>query len=1091
MSFKLSEWSVDRPVSTIVGVLLVAVFGVVALINLPVQMKPTVDRPVIRIYTFYPGAAPPEVEEQITDKLEEKMNSVEGLEKLSSVSSETFSTIDMEFAWGTSIAAHFVAVLQKSNMVGDLPADADRPLIDLVSSADEDRIMWIPMTSKTLSAEEMSHFANKEIKDSLERVEGVGDVGAFGKREREISVFLDPEAMAARGVGVATVRQAILSENQNSRGGYIDEGKTRYNIRTVGQFKTVAEMGHMVVTRNESGTVYLRDIARIEDTYERVQSIVRNMGEPTIALGVARKIGANVVEVSKRVRAEVKQLNERFAHIVYKGRQADIKLTIVYDEADYIHESVSFVFDNLYMGAFLAAAVLIFFLKSWRATFIVALVIPICFISIFIFLQMFGRTLNIISLAGIAFAVGMTVDNAIVVIDNVYRHMEMGKSRRQATLDGMTEVWGAVLASTLTTLAVFLPVLYVSDEAGELFKDIALAISCSVAMSLLVAITVTPMMSSRMLKLEQQEGVWSAIAGKLFFLSDVLGKITAAFFIFCGDLVTGKYLEKMSAFWARWASGFVLKSLIVAAIAVFSVQIAFSYMPALEYLPTGNRNMILVIYKVHAGTNIQKASDISLGMEHKIMRLLFDPQKGDTPDNKIVNHMFSVVDARFRIIGVIVKDQYAVLPTSQLPLKQNPMSGKPFPSAIDYMSFAITGACYGTPGTEYAFAVKPGLFGRTLAKNFEIQVRGPDIARLDEIATQIQTQVQELGKKVGFAQIIKDFETGLPEIHIAVDREKAADLGLKVSEVAEVVETMVAGRKTGTLREGTEEIDIVVKAEESFLANVEALKQAEFIIPGREKTRLETVARIYTTTGPTQIFHRERKRAITVSVYLPDEKPLEEAIQQVKQEVLAAIRPTLSADYHIEVAGTASDLERTQKAFFWSFMLALVVTYLLMTSLFESFLYPFIIMMSVPLAVSGSVVAVYWNNVPMDMLTVLGFIILCGLVVNNAILLVHQALNFQREGMPPQEAIRQSVRTRLRPVFMSTLTTILGMLPMCIKGTPGSELYSGLATAIVGGLVFSTIFTLILVPALMSLWIDSKDAAKRLWQGERVGVPNN
>lgn len=1080
MSFKVSEWSVQRPVSTIVGVLLTALFGVVALVNLPVQMKPTVDRPVIRIQTFYPGAAPPEVEEQITDKLEEKVNSVEGLQKLSSTSTDTFSSIEMEFTWGTDKNARFVDVLQKVNSVGDLPEDADRPTIEMVSSADEDRIMWIPMTSNTLTAEEMSHFANKEIKDALERVDGVGDVGAFGAREREISVFLDPEAMSARGVSVAVVRQAILRENQNVRGGYIDEGKSRYNIRTVGQFRSVAEMSGMVVTRNDSGTVYLRDIARIEDTYERVMSVVRNKGEPTIALGVARKIGANVVEVSKRVRAEVKRLNERFANIVYKGRPADIKLTIVYDESDYIHESVSFVFDNLYMGAVLAAAVLIFFLKSWRATFIVAVVIPICFISIFIFLQIFDRTLNIISLAGIAFAIGMTVDNAIVVIDNVYRHMEMGKSRYQATLDGMTEVWGAVLASTLTTLAVFLPVLYVKDEAGELFKDIALAISCSVAMSLLVSLTVTPMMASRMLETKKAGNVWIGINKMLFFATDLVGKIVAGFFIFCGDLVTGKYFQGMASFAMRWMSGVIVKLGITVAIAIGSLYVTLAYMPAMEYLPTGNRNMILVVYKVHAGTNIHKMSDISLGMEHKIMRLLFDPRQGDSPENRIVDHMFSVIDTRFSIIGVIIKDKYATLPLSKLPMQMNPMTGKPFPSAIDCMSFTVTAACYGTPGTEYAFAVKPGLFGRTLAKNFEIQVRGPDINKLDELATRIQAQVQELGKKAGFAQIIKDFESGLPEIRVEVDREKAADLGLKTSEVAEVVETLVAGRKTGKFREGSEEIDIVVKAEESFLANIEALKQSEFIVTGREKTRLAAVANIYTATGPTQIFHRERKRAITVSVFLPDEKPLEQAINQVKQEVIAPIRATLGADYHIEIAGTASDLERTQKAFFWSFILAVLVTYLLMASLFESFFYPIIIMVSVPLAVSGSVVAVYWNNVPMDMLTVLGFIILCGLVVNNAILLVHQALNFRREGIPAQEAIRQSIRTRLRPVFMSTLTTILGMLPMCIKGTPGSELYSGLATAINGGLVSSTLFTLILVPALMSLLVDIGDAWQRM-----------
>ena len=1076
---KLSQVSIARPVTTIVGALLVAIFGIVAIGRLPIQMKPTIDKPIIRINTTYLGAAPPEVEEQITDKLEERVNAVEGLKKMSSVSGDSFSNIELEFEWGVNRDARFVDVLQKVNLAEDLPEDAEKPVISVSSSVDEERIMWIMLRSDTMSVEEMSFLANNDIKDTLQRIEGVGDVGVYGKREREISVILDPEALTARRLTVAMVRQAILNENRNVRGGYIDEGKKRFNVRTIGQFTTVAEMKRMVVARRPVGNIYLEDIARVEDSYELLESVVRGNADPMIALGVARKLGANVVAVTEQLEQAVARLNKRFASFTYKGRRTGLKLTPAYRESDYIWDSLYFVSQNLVAGSLLAVAVLIFFLKSLRSTFVVAMVIPICFISIFIFLQIFDRTINIISLAGIAFAIGMTVDNAIVVIENIYRHMEMGKTRAQAALDGAVEVWGAILASTLTTIAVFLPVLYIKEESGQLFRDIALTISFSVAMSLVLSLTLIPMLSARLLKMSRSRGALERIITIVFWIPDHLGWIIAGFFNFSVAVVTGKYTGRLPQ-WLRLLLDNMTKIGIVALIMAFSLVLAWINVPPLEYLPTGNRNIILVFYKVHPELNIHKSSEISLGMEQKIMGMLFEPSQDDVPENRVVERMFAVVTGRFKIIGVILKQHYAQMPVSKLPQRVHPWTGRPFTSAIDYIAFRIGSSTFGTPGTQFTYASKIGLFTFS-GKNFEIEIRGPSIKRLEQLAADLKTKIGAIGQKAGFGRIVQDFEVGLPEIRVAINREKAAELGLKTSEVAEVVEALIAGVKTGKFREGSEEIDIVVRGDRNLLADIVKLKQTTFVIPERGSTTLESVADIYLGTGPTQIYHKERERAITLQVNLPDEKPLEQAIAEVAPTI-DNLRKSLPAEYSIAVTGQASDLDRTVNAFIGSFILSIIVTYLLMASLFESFFYPLIIMVTVPLAISGSIFAVNFNEVPMDMLTVLGFIILCGIVVNNAILVVHQSLNFQAQGMEAQKSIRESVRSRLRPVFMSTITTVFGLLPMCIKGSPGSELYSGLGTAIIGGLLFSTLFTLIMVPALLSLLVDVKKLFGRIWR---------
>lgn len=1098
------KFSVEHPVSTIVGVLLLTLFSLVAVFSMPIQMKPNMDRPIIRIQTTYLGAAPPEVEQQITDKIEEQVSSVEGLRKLSSVSRDSISQIEMEFEWGVDKDARFVDVLQKVSQVPDLPVESEKPILAAVSSEDEDRIMWIMLRSKTLTPPEMTYFAKKDIKDTLERVDGVGDVIIFGTREREIWIILDPGAMSGRGLTVSQVRTAILKENQNIRGGYLDEGKNRFNVRTLGQFDNIEAIRRIVVSRDQQGSVYLEDIAEVRDTFEKITSVTHGDTEPMIAIGVSRKTGANVIEVCQRLEETLDDLNQRYANMIYQGRSVDMYFTVAFKESDYIWDSMDFVTRNLWQGALLAVIVLMLFLKNIRATLVVSVVIPVCFVSNFLFLWILDRTLNIISLAGIAFAVGMTVDNAIVVVENIYRHLEMGKPRRQAVIDGAVEVWGAVLASTLTTVAVFIPILYVKDEAGELFRDIALTISISVMISLIVSLTLIPMMGERMLALVNPKSLYHKLVSVIFFIPNLLGKMVGLIFRWGAIIGTGQYLPN---YIQSPSMIFVIsiKIAIIAGITLVAGFLAWVFMPPLEYLPSGNQNFIIVLYKLHPGTNIQKGTNIMVEMEQKVFNTLMDPQKGNTPENRVVQNMFAVTSTEFNVIGVILKEDFARLPVDELPPLPNfqkpgemlppginPMTGQKFGSGIDYIAFQIGMPLFGTPGTEYAFALKPGIFSFQ-GKSFTIELRGPSLEELEQAAKELKQKLEAMNQDpenpAGFTQITKDFQIGLPEIQVKVDREKAAAFGLSTIEVADVVETMIAGRRTGKFRDGADEYDVMVRGNEQLVKHIEDLRQMTFMVPGRGNTTLENIANVDIATGPTEIYHKERVRAITLQVNLDEAVPLSQAIERVKP-LLEQTQNQLRRKgyYEIKTTGTASDLQRTIDAFTFAFILALIITYLLMASLFESFWYPFIIMFSVPMAIAGSLFAVYYNEVPMDMLTVLGFIILCGIVVNNAILVVYQTLNFIQEGMERQKAIIASVHSRLRPVFMSSLTTIFGLLPMCFKGSPGSELYSGLGTAIAGGLMFSTIFTLFLTPTLLSLLFDIQDIGTKL---KRKFVPSS
>jgi HAE1 family hydrophobic/amphiphilic exporter-1 len=1039
----LIRWCVRYPVSVAVGMILTTIFGVIALYRIPLQMTPTIDRPEITVETDYLGAAPQEVEQEVTDRQEERLNSVEGLSEITSTSTEGHSRIVLRFDWGTNKDLARLDVSEKLDLVRDLPAGAEAPVIRAVNSDEEIPIAWITAeTSRPIN--EVREEVEDVAKARLERVEGVGAVWLFGGQEREVRVYLDPAKLAARNLTVAQVRDAIRGENRNTRGGNLDEGRRRYVVRTVGQFTDLEQLRDVIVARQgaTAASVYLRDVATVDFGFKEPEGLVRRMGHDTVALGVLRKTGANTVEVMKRVRAEIGYLNR-----LYDGK--DLHFSQVYDETRYIDQAIALVTDNITSGAVLAALALLVFLRNVWTVGIMAITIPIGVVATFVFIHAFGRSLNIIMLAGLAFAVGTVMDNSIVVLENVFRHRSMGKGPFEAAVDGTVEVWGSMLTSTLTTLAVFVPIIFVQQEAGQLFRDIAIALSLVNALSLLVTFTVTPMMAARFLRMSPP-----ARTPRLGRLIDVVT------FGWLGRAVAGGF-ERLLSWLDRGTLRRVATALVIVAA---SAAAAWLLMPPVDYLPQGNQNFIFGIVKTPPGLNLDDKTRMVREIESRVL------------DMRQLENFFAVVRGEDPFVGAIFRPEHSSIRQMQAGLAE------------------FRQRTLGIPGVTGVLVAQVPLFPRSRSGffggiNVEVDVRGDSLEEIQRIAGGFQRDLSRL-PFVNFVN--SSFELGSPELQVRPDREKARALGLTAADVGYVVETMIAGSQAGFYRDRGKELDLTLISGTGTRTPSHELARLNLAAPGGRVVRLGDVARVEPETGPTKIDHTDLDRSITLTANVNPTVPLGEAIRRIEAQVVAPARASLPLGYLIDLTGQAEDLAVTFDALKWSFLLAIVIMYLLMCSLYESWSLPIIVMFSVPLAMTGGVLGLKLVNVleptvKMDVVTMLGFIILAGVVVNNATLLVDVALQGMEAGADPKAAMRESATTRLRPIAMTAVAAVIGLLPLVVSSGAGSELYRGLGAVMIGGLSLSTIFTLVLVPVLFTLWFDAKATLvrtlARVWNG--------
>lgn len=1038
----LIRTAIDRPVAIVAAVLMLVMFGLVALQAIPIQLIPDVRKPIITLTTNWAGSAPAEVEREITNRQEEVFRGIEGLEKIISTSEDGRARVTLEFKIGTNMDKSLLLVANRLDRVDGYPSEVKQPTMR-TSGSDDNPIAWFTMVKVANDVKSMhtyGDFAEDTIQDRLERVPGVSRVNVYGGSQQRMEIIVNPDSMARYGLTVTEVVGKLRAANASVSAGDVEEGKRRYVVRTEGELSKIEHV-RAVLLRSERDTtsgrmarVTVGDIAEVKLNYKDPVARIRFNGQPAMAVNIVRENGANVIEVMAGIKKAISELNTSALADV------DLKLVQVYDETTYINSSIELVQQNIVVGGLLAAFMLLMFLRSGGATLIVSLAIPISVIGAFVAMAALGRSINVISLAGIAFAVGMVVDAAIVVLENIYRHRERGKSRSEAAYLGASQVWGAVLVSALTTVMVFIPILIMELEVGQLFRDIAVALSVSVMLSLLVAVTVIPALANRLLGKDTDTTVKRL---RIPVIDDFAEWFVRATVGFTHRVTASRTLALMVVFVICGSGAFV----------------TWKLLPKLDYLPTGNKNLIFGLLVPPPGYNLKTTVGIAQQFEDTVRPHLSAKEKpfakqGEHPK---LSRFFFVAFRGRTILGAQAAD----------------------PRRVKELLPYMRKAAFQEPGT-FGLVTQQALFGRGIGgkRSIDFNISGPNMQSILDVALKSFGMINQIMPRSQGTQMrpIPGLTMGAPEVRVLPDRTKLADNGVSTRELGDTIDAFNDGLRVAEITVGSSRMDLTLKGRVGEIVETQGINNLPVVTRSGKIIPASSLANVIVTSGPTEIRHIERERTVTLQINPPGQIPLQEVIDELNEKVITKIKADgLPSGIQINLSGTADQLSKTKEAIQVDLLMALVIVYLVMAVLFESFWYPLIIMLSVPLATAGGVLGLWLVNLQkfqaLDMLTLLGFVILIGIVVNNAILLVHQTLfHIRDEGMDVASATLEATRNRIRPIFMSTLTSVFGMMPLVLFPGAGSELYRGLGSVVLGGLALSAVLTLLIVPPLLTLF---------------------
>lgn len=1032
----LIRYSIERPIAIFAAVALIMMFGWLALISIPIQLSPSIAQPAIHIWTAWPGAAPAEVEREIINPQEEALRGLTGLESLISTSQEGAGNVRLGFPVGHDMEKALLLVANRLDRVTDYPEEARAPSF----RAEEPRgsyIAWLYLRTadgNTRPIGDYGDFARDVILERLERVPGIRHIAIGGGQRREIRIAFDPARLVRYGFTISELLDRLRSAQVAVTAGDITEGKRRYVVRAEWQLNTIENINRIVLRSTTDaaggavGRVTVADVADVDFHYRQRESIVRMNGRPAIDIGIQNQTGTNVIETMRGIRDALAELQS--GPVAREGLVLEQK----YDETGYIDSAIGLVLQNIWLGGTVAVVVLLLFLRSARATAIVALAIPTSVVASFVAMAASGGSINVLSLAGIAFAVGMVVDAAIIVLENIYRLRQQGESARQAALHGTRQVWGAILISSLTTVLVFIPLLLMDLAVGKLFRDIAVAITVAVSMSLLVSVTVIPALASRMLT-----GDRPLTKRNIFILDDLARAFVAGTIQFTRTIVTSR------------------RRAIAVAAAITGTAVAASWwlMPPLEYLPEGDRNLIIGVAEPSSGYNFEAAQFLGDQIEEKLLPLL-----ATKPAGAPVTHDGPAADY---IALNIQRDRIRVMARSVEP------------DRAGTLKFLIRDAMLGIPDVS-AYSYRPSLFpnvdgGRTIL----LTVSGPEFETIFNVVERARNHVSEILPQSGGTNTTTTprLVFGAPEIRVRPDAVRLADNGISARELGLTIDAYNDGIRVDEIYVDGRLMNLTLAGQTVELPLTQGIRDLPIITRDGNIVPVSLLATVGLTAGPTAIRHEEGLRAAVLRISPPPEIALETALDMLRDTVLDRLRAEgLPEGIQLRLGGVADALTAAAAEIRLDLVFAFVIVFLVMAVLFESFIYPLIIVLSVPVAVAGGFIGFKILNLfsfqPMDMLTLLGFVILVGIVVNNAILLVHQTLHHIRvDRMPPAEAVVEATGNRIRPIFMSTLTSIGGMLPLVLFSGAGSELYRGLGSVVVGGLSLSAVLTLAIVPPLL------------------------
>ncbi|WP_022669290.1 efflux RND transporter permease subunit [Desulfospira joergensenii] len=1021
-------FAIRKPVTVAVGVIMTMMFGLIGIQKLPVQLTPDVETPEITVNTTWYGATPYEIEKEIIEKQEKVLKGLRGLTKMESSSYNGLGTITLSFGIGTDLDDALLRVSNKMSEVSGYPDNADKPTIES-SGADSSPIIWMVLKTNPENPRHINEFRTffeDNARQHLERIPGVGSLLVFGGTDTTLDVILDIQKLARYNMTINQVIDAIQKANQNISAGVLGMAKKNYRIRTVSQFQSPEDAMDTVIFDDGINRVHLRDVARVKKGFKKETASVLHNGVQVVVVGVKKEKGANVLDMTDAVEQAVTHLNRTLL------KDNGLNLEMVYDQRPYINTATRLVKRNIIIGSLLAIGVLLLFLRSVRATLITGIAIPISALGCFIFLWLMGRNLNVVSMAGISFAVGMLVDNSIVVLENIDRHRKEGKAAFDAAFQGAKEVWGAVLASTLTTVAVFLPVIFIQEEAGQLFRDIAIAVTSSILLSLVVSISVIPTLYNlfyRKRNHTKARGIQKSTVGP--FLAGILLRVSN--------------LCMKNAF-TRLAT--------IILFTLLSVGLTLKLMPNAEYLPQGNRNLILNILIPPPGYSVAKLKAMGRKVYQDCEPYFKEDGREGFPQ---IKNMFFVGADRVTLFGGI--STHETRAGELMPLFNRVMAS--------------------IPGV-FGVSIQAGIFQSGIGKGrtVDVNISGENIQEIIQAAYGLFGTIKA---KMQNTQVrpVPSLEAGYPEVQFVPNMEKLAASGLTAEDLGVYVDILMDGRKVEEYRpEGVKQVDLVIKGKDASARSPEDISFSTIVNKFGDLIRVRDVADIRYGQGMHQINHLERSRTITLQVTPPMDLPLQSAMEQIQEDIIPSLEKAGRLNnVMVRVGGNADKLVETRQALQWNLLLALIITYLLMAALFENFIYPFIILFTVPLAAAGGFVGLWAVNTYIapqgfDVLSMLGFIILIGTVVNNAILIVHQSLNNVRlNGLEGKAAVADSVKTRIRPIFMSATTSLLAMMPMVVSTGSGSELYRGLGAILLGGLSMSTAFTLLVIPSLLVFFI--------------------
>jgi HAE1 family hydrophobic/amphiphilic exporter-1 len=1018
---RISRSAVHRPIFTIMVVLIALLLGTVSLLRLPIDLMPDISYPTISIYCNYENAGPEEIEELISRPIEEAMGAVPGVEEVTSISVEGRGTVRVTFGWGTDLDAAANDIRDRLDRVMRyLPDDADRPALrkfDLASFP----ILILGASSK-LDPVKTRRIIEDEVEYRLERVPGVAAVDIYGGLEREIHVNLDPAKINALAIPLDMIIARVREGNVNIPAGTIEKGNFEVTIRTPGEYTDLEQLHDTVVAVRQGVPIQLREIADVKDSWEKVTRIVRVDGEPGIRLSVNKQSGKNTVDVARGALKELERINRDIPQI---------KITPMIDTSDYIQSSIRNVGVAAVCGGALAVVVLLLFLRNVRSTVIIATAIPVSIITTFALLYFGGFTLNIMTLGGLALGIGMLVDNAIVVLENIFRIRESGELPEHAAVDGVEEVTSAVIASTLTTMVVFIPLIFIRGMSGVMFKQLSIVVGFSLLCSLAVALTVVPMLSARILPSGSKDAnPRRAAAGRIF-------------------QVSGRFFSRLENGYKKLLHVALDNRAFVVVIAILILAASLMFIPyvGVELMPSTDEGEVRVEGEMQVGTR--------LGLLDEKFQELEEIVNKSVPE--IQNVVTSVGGSRWHGYGGH---------TGSIRISLKPQSQRSRSS--EQIAADLRGELSNIPGVIIRTRAGQGLFilrmGTSQADRIEVEVRGHDLQAADALAEQVKDIVESVE---GITDARLSRESGTPEELILIDRQKAADMHLTVSKIANALQTIISGTEAGYFREAGDEYAIRVKLREAEKMDLRDILDLTLANADGEPVVLRNVVNVGPRSGPVLIERKDQERVVTVSADLSG-RDMGSVLSDIR-ELLRSL--PVPAGFTITFGGDYEEQQKSFRELLFSCVLALVLVYMVMACQYESLRDPFVVMFSVPLAAIGVIVMLFCTGTTFNVQSFIGCIMLGGIVVNNAILLVdHTNLLRRKASMSIRDAIEEAGRRRLRPILMTAMTTIIGLIPLALGLGEGGEAQAPMARAVIGGLLSSTLITLVFVPVVYSIF---------------------